>query len=186
MKRIKLRKKDEKELLNKRICIRGGLFFTRTFIFKKSNYLYRNTDPEWLLEFLEDGEAQPPFEGEFIALSFKEDSGGGHFKGVRIAFDEAKIYEQDGYPIDYDLINVEEVAHLSGLTEEERESLGEREFEIIMGDIDVDAYRHEEEVVIERLEYETGLIKKVWISKKAVDDLKNQLLDKDIPFEIIL
>jgi hypothetical protein len=77
-------------------------------------------------------------------------------------------------------------SYTTRMAEEERESLGEREFEIIMRDIDVDAYRHEEEVVIERLEYETGLIKKVWISKKAVDDLKNQLLDKDIPFEIIL
>lgn len=144
---------------------------------------FRNTDPLWLKNFLRNGIVNPREGYEFISLSTIPDSGSKKraFGRMRIVFDADKVERQGGYPIDYDFLDIDEVGHLCGISQKEKERMTDWQWEVEMQDIDVEQYRKEQEVIIPQIEYEQGLIAMVCADENDLQIVQNELDYFNIP-----
>ena len=146
--------------------------------------IFRNTAIEWLIQFLNKGEATPYMDDKrFISFSTKEDSGGADdFGDIRVEFDSNELYKQGAIAIEYDPEFFEEYpdicSYVTGFKSEDEyyqnsdyedaadfEERGQDDSNTLMWSTIIEDYENEAEVVIKKLKYVEGLITKVYLPK---------------------
>lgn len=143
---------------------------------------YRNTDEQWLIEFLSKGEIKPYMqEKRFISLSFDKDSGEqDNFGDVRVVFDYNTLLKQHPIEIYYEPEFMEQypdicmyVTGYDGRFDyEEQHDENDLSWETTIED-----FQEEEEIVIKKIRFEESLIIAV-IFKKEPSKLSKMLCRK--------
>jgi hypothetical protein len=176
---------------------------------KSKTVAYRKTEISWLIKLLTEGEIFPSPQYNFVSFSFSKLEGLSlmSFEGVpileygdvQIEFDLAMLQRQGAKPVDYDAIEsggakLEIVEHVTGAGFEDEDDYY---LEFDLEDADdarakgeptweeyIDPFRQEEEIIMKKLTYEPGIIKKVILPKIYLNPRIKDLLDRHyIPYE---
>lgn len=166
--------------------------------------IYRNTAIEWLIQFLNKGEATPYIDDKrFISFSTKKDSGGEDvFGDICIEFDSTKLYKQGAIAIEYSTEFFEKhsdiCAYVTGFKNEDAyyknndyenaadfEERGQDDANTLMWSTIIEDYENEAEIVIKKLKYVEYLIIKVYIPKNTKAEYINLIKKYGIEIEII-
>jgi len=163
-----------------------------------SGSLFRSTDQMWLRIFLDQDQIIYPKRKEgFISLSFDSESGsmdsfGG--KEVTVIFDQDMIFNQDAIEIYYEPEFFEQYPkiclYVTGY-EGEEDYYSQKEYknakdawnnsDLAWEDV-ISDFAHEEEVVMSKLKYIPGIIKKVIIYNELHPILKDMLEEYGIKY----
>lgn len=157
--------------------------------------LFRSTSIQWLMDFLNKGEAVPlRSKKRYISFSKESDSGGMDYYGpVRIDFDANELYKQGAIEIEYSQEFFEEnpeiCMYVTGYKGEEDyykqsgykgkedfEETGQDDANTIMWLTLLEDYEGEAEVVLKKLKFKKGLIKQIVVN----EELKNRDFIKDV------
>jgi hypothetical protein len=160
--------------------------------------LFRSTDQMWLRIFLDQDKIMYPKNKEgFISLSFDTESGsidsfGG--KEVTIEFDQEMIFNQDAIELYYEPEFFEKYPklclYITGY-EGEEDYYNQKDYknaEEAISNLDltwedvISDFEHEDEVVMTKLKYIPGIIKKVIIYNKLHPILKDMLEENNINY----
>ena len=167
--------------------------------------LFRNTSIKWLIDFLKKGEAVPyKSKKRYISFSKESDSGGmDEYGDIRIDFDADELYKQGaievGYYPEFFEENPEICMYVTGYKGEEDyyqnsgyegkedfEENGQNDVDTLTWESNLESYEGEAEIVLKKLKFKEGLIKKIVVDKKQPLDLEKDLnfvKDKGIKIE---
>jgi hypothetical protein len=166
-------------------------------------FAYRYARPEWLVEFLKNKKILPRIEGGFISFSFSTEKIK-EFGDIEIVFDLEKLERQGADSVDYDsiILATEDpriIEYVTGYSEEsyykdinvknakEAKDAGELTWKEYLRYHGED-YEGEEEIIMEYLVYEPGLIRKVILPREIYErrkDIVKLLKDQNIGYEVL-
>lgn len=169
---------------------------TEQQIFENSNYNYvwRNTDYEWLYELLTNKQIKSE-KGRFISFSLEEDGGGmDDFGGTRIKFNRNLLDKQGLIEIFYESDFFEKYSEICLYVtayESEQHYYDNNDCEdadekgVLSWEQYIEDYEHEQELVLKNLIYTEKLIEEVIFLKDVPSkELINILKNKNIKFDI--
>lgn len=184
-------------MINKALYYNQFINNKKSIFESRTSFVYRNTDEDWLLNFLENGYIKDTF----ISFSLDEDSGtSDDFGSIKIKFNLNELEKQDLIEIFYEeeffQMYPQICYYVTGYEskqdyyenmgyDSEEEALDSNDPDAILWESYLEDFEEEQELVVsKKLELTKGLINEV-IFREEPDDKLLKLLEKnDIFYEI--